>query len=128
MPIHHTILQSYNLLYVSFEGDTTFADVQQSRNAVRADPDFHDNLNELADLRSGSLASLSTENLSQLGATITFNHGVKRAFVVAHDRDYGLLRMYQVFAERHHHQIRIFRSLEEACEWLQIPISALPTE
>jgi hypothetical protein len=128
MPIHQVVLKSCNLLYVRFEGSVTTEEIYAGRKAASDNSDFHLNLRQLVDLRNGSMELVSSANLSTIGASTIFNKSVKRAFVVARDVDYGLLRMYGVFAEHHQQQIRIFRSLEEACEWLDIPISALPAE
>ena len=126
MPIHQVILKSCNLLYVRFEGNVTAEEILAGRKDASDNSDFHLNLRQLVDLRNGSMELVSSANLNTIGVSTIFNKSVKRAFVVARDVDYGLLRMYGVFAEHHQHQIRIFRSLEEACEWLDIPISALP--
>lgn len=128
MPIHQVVLKSCNLLYVRFEGNITAEEILAGRKDASNSSDFHLNLSQLVDLRNGSMEQVSASSLSAIGASTIFNRAVKRAFVVGRDVDYGLLRMYGVFAEHHQQQIRIFRSLEEACEWLDIPISALPAE
>src|SRR5262245_28811490 len=101
MPIYQVILKSCSLLYVRFEGSVTAEEILAGRKNASANSDFHLNLCQLVDLRNGSMEQVSSANLSTIGAYTIFNKAVKRAFVVARDVDFGLLRMYGVFAEHH---------------------------
>jgi hypothetical protein len=39
------------------------------------------------------------------------------AFVTAHDADFGLVRMFEVFREHPETEVRAFRQLEAATHW-----------
>lgn len=47
-----------------------------------------------------------------------FSDGARRAVVVGSDSGYGLVRMFQLMTDRESENIQIFRSLQEARDWL----------
>jgi hypothetical protein len=127
MPVKYTILKNYNLLILHYDGEVTLSELAQNRLELLRDTDFQPSYAQLVDLRSGQMSNLSTADVRSLSSSTIFNPGVKRAIVAPNDLEFGMARMFGVFVERFGQQVRVFRSIEEACEWLGVPVSALPT-
>ena len=70
---------------------------------------------------------LSTEELQAVAAAgrkySEVRRGGKSAIVASEDLMYGLSRMYEAFTEMDGHPVKnkVFRSMEEARQWLEIP-------
>jgi hypothetical protein len=81
--------------------------------------------NTLVDLRKGSIGDISSEDLKQIAYAmkeyIKNHQGGKTAIVTQIDVDFGMLRMYEAYAQFENLPIsyKIFRDIEEAREWLQ---------
>jgi hypothetical protein len=82
------------------------------------------------DLAGGSLRKVSTKDLEMiiaLGKPYTGSRaGGRTAIVCENDRDYGLSRMFEVFARVYEipFEIRVFWDRHEAQEWLgELPLS-----
>lgn len=81
-------------------------------------------LNVLWDFRKGSMVQLSSADLEKIIDFVKVHAkkraGGKSAFAVSKDLDYGLSRMLEAFAsgEKIPLQTAIFRSFEEAMEWI----------
>ena len=96
------------------------------RARLFADPDFDPNYSQLLDLTHVTRFDLNAADLRQLAEDDPFTTSSRRAFLVPNDLSYGLGRMYEIFRESAgEHGIRIFRSLDEALDWIlskkQIP-------
>ena len=128
MPLRYTILKPHHVLYVRWQGDITPSEVFRQRSVARDDPNFEPSLAELVDLRGGRLSCLSAYELRNLSASTIYAAGVRRALVTDSDLEFGVSRMYGMFVERHGHDVRVFRSIEKACEWLGVPVEALPSD
>lgn len=78
----------------------------------------------LWDFRAGSLASLGSEDLKNIveqGKQFADSRkGGRTAIVCSTDLDFGLSRMFQVYAETSHvpFEISVFRNFDEAGAWL----------
>ena len=125
MTISYRILKSYNIFYLRFEGEITLSDINQARPLALSDPDFTPELAQLVDLRFAQATSFPLSHIRALAETSAFQRGVKRALVAPTDIEFGLSRMFEVFNEPQHQLVQVFRSLEDACEWLGVPVDAL---
>ena len=64
------------------------------------------------------------EHVALLGEKLKTLGKPKVANVVSTDIDFGMIRMFEIYAEGVlQHEFHVFRSLEEACEWLGIETS-----
>ncbi|KMY68528.1 hypothetical protein AAU61_02410 [Desulfocarbo indianensis] len=76
----------------------------------------------LWDLRQADLQRLATQDVRGLIRFMEQNNFIRAegrtALVAPRDADYGLARMGEVFAEGLPTQFGVFRSLEQALEWL----------
>ena len=78
------------------------------------------------DLTRAEISSYKTEHIIALVRKVKQYHhlrkGGKTAMVISKDLDYGLTRIYQAYAETEGiaFEIRIFRDMEKAKEWLGV--------
>lgn len=98
--------------------------VRARRNAL-ASGDYPQNAPALWDLRQGSAADISfdevwemVEGIRQWGAERP-NFGGRTAILVTSDVNYGMARIYASLADQLPRQTRVFRSESEALAWLQ---------
>jgi hypothetical protein len=125
MSVNYFILKPYNVLVVRYDGKITVAEINQLRCRFLSDPDFHPSLHQLSDLRDGRLSTLSGAEIRLLAASSLFNSGTKRAFVTSTNLEFGMARMYGTLLECFGVQVQVFRSIEDACEWLGVPATAV---
>ena len=82
-------------------------------------------INVLWDFRRGSMALLSSVDLERIVDYVTFHSekraGGKTAIVVSRDLEYGISRVIETLREirKVPLQLLIFRSMEEANQWLE---------
>ena len=74
---------------------------------------------DFTDANWSSLTSKQLRNNTAIASKYT-SSGNRGAFVFSNDADYGIGRMVQAFAsmENHLSEFRMFRSIEEARQWL----------
>jgi hypothetical protein len=70
------------------------------------------------DLRGLTHVDVATGDVRTLAQASPLK-GVRRAFVVAQDVHYGLVRQFGVFREPSD-EVRIFRDMDEARRWLEL--------
>ena len=127
MPITYTIDRQQNLIHTMGAGDITFAEVLDHFQALAADPAFNPGTDVLLDL----LGCTSPPSNAQVREAAAFleHRSVRLRFgrcavVASQDVMYGMMRIFQVFAESAFASIRVFRNLEDARLWL----NASPSE
>lgn len=101
-------------------GDISLAEIEQAITS------FYDKLatqNALWDLRESSVQRLSTNDVLALIKFLNRNAYVrekgKTAVVAPKDADFGLARMGEVYAEKLTTSFRVFRSIEDAHDWIR---------
>lgn len=77
----------------------------------------------LWDLRYASIASLSVDQISNI-ASLSIEYedmmkGGKIALVASTDIDFGLARIYEAHTAGLHRNLMVFRTYEEATEWIE---------
>ncbi|GMR08078.1 MAG: hypothetical protein BMS9Abin26_1083 [Gammaproteobacteria bacterium] len=88
-------------------------------------PDFRLDMNVLWDLREANFTTLETSTLRQIAEFIKLKYDShyaehKAALVASKNLEYGLCRVYAVYANILPSQIRVFRTLEDAHGWFGI--------
>ena len=72
----------------------------------------------------GSISNITIDDMQQI-ATAVKNYAShdKTAFLGSLDLDFGLLRMYEAYAEMENiaHMMKVFRDRDEAIKWLMEP-------
>lgn len=97
------------------------ADIAAHQAKLRADPAFAPGLNQLVDCRGVTDVTLSVAAVKRLGQSQLFAPESKRAYVVARDVIFGLVRMYELYQKlRDARNVRIFRDRAEAVRWLGV--------
>ncbi len=94
--------------------------------AVRFEhPDFQFGMDVLWDLREANFTDLETSTLRQIAEFIKLKYAPhysdhKAALVASKNLEYGLCRVYAVYANILPIDIRVFRTLEDAYGWFGI--------
>lgn len=121
MPTAYDIDAAAQVVRSSAEGRLTEQESWDHYARMKADPAFSPTFRQLCDLRQVTEIEASAPFLRTLAKRSVFAPGVRRAFVAAKDYYYGLARMLQVFAEAEGTEVGVFRTMEEAEDWLGLP-------
>ncbi len=111
------------ILWITATGRFDLAHWLELMSAVPSIPGFRPGLKSLVDARQAHL-DLSGEDVGHLASMVRQHvedrggSGFKSAHVASGDLSFGLSRMLQVLAEDEVLEFSVFRSLEEAMEWL----------
>jgi hypothetical protein len=121
MPINSTIDHSRDLTIHTGTGDVSFEEVMTT---LRQSWEGQTTKNALWDARKAKTPDLSSHDLERI-ADYIMTHAEKRAggksaMVAPSELEYGLSRVYDAWHDirRFPFQFRVFRSIEEANEWL----------
>lgn len=106
---------------IEIRGTPKISDVRQAIEALLENPDHSDGMDEIWDFREASLTAITTKDLQTLAIYVSQYIGklAKRtAFVVKNDLEYGIGRMWEVYAEDAPQKRQLFRDIEDAFDWL----------
>ncbi len=87
---------------------------------ILLDPRFDPTYRSLGDLRDVTKITVDALDTAHTAATPLFAAGTRRAIVASSDAVYGMARMFATFAERAGQEVRIFREMRYAEEWLEL--------
>jgi hypothetical protein len=123
MPVTHRVLPKLDLVHSVWSGVVTMEEARGHNEALLADPDFHPAMKQLSDARSveSEVSGLGVRGLARHSA---FGPLSRRAIVAPDDVIFGISRMYQAQATDAG-EIRVFRRLDEALEWLEVDAEEL---
>ncbi len=124
MSYKHRFQEGRNLVVIVFTGVVTYHEEVQVVLDVVGDPRMERDARFLVDRTRASMAAtpedvmphirLIGENLERFGSPRVAN-------VVTADHDFGMIRMLEMRSEPNiDHDMMVFRSLDEACAWLEI--------
>jgi hypothetical protein len=133
MSYGYTIDEEFNLLVVKFWGRIPYSEDAAAVLEILDDPRIRHGLRILVDRTESAFGSTSTEvkTHADLVERRLDSLSPRVANVVAADLDFGMIRMFEAMMEgRVEHEFRVFRDLDEACEWLDVDpaIVTWPTE
>jgi hypothetical protein len=121
MPVTYEIDKKRGIIRTRCVGDVTFEEVLGHFRTLVSDPDCPERLDVLLDLsaqtilpNSGQLRGVSQE-IAKVRDRVRFD---ACAIVAPSDALFGLIRMFEVFAEGQFRATRVFRAVEEAEAWL----------
>jgi hypothetical protein len=122
VPFTHYYDPDTSVLYLKASGAITDEEAISYAQKVAADASIPSGRLELADFSEANLAALSAEALRRV-ASVFQRHDVdpgnsRVALVVSGDLGFGLARMYQAFRSESAIELRVFRDLASAREWL----------
>jgi hypothetical protein len=126
MPVTYQIDQANKLIRTRCVGPVTIEEVIDHFCKLEEDPGCPDRLNVLLDLSEetsvptmGNLEDV-TRQISRIRGGVQFD---ACAIVACQDALYGMLRMFEVFAEQYFRESYVFRTGPEAEAWLALKIS-----
>lgn len=127
MPADYIIDPDHNVVFSRGTGVFTREDYINHMRALICDPMFKSSYNQIVDCRSISAIALTSEEIREVAMKSVFGRGSRRAFVVASDLHYGLSRMLASYSDLSAgHAIEVFRTMELALAWLQLPVDLDP--
>ena len=119
LPLDYQISPEYRLLRSRAWGVLTHPEITAHRLRFTSDPAFQPDFDQLYDLREVTSIAATVEQIREISSHSPFSSKSRRAIVATRDAVYGMARM---FALQHEttglEEIRVFRSIEEAQEWL----------
>ncbi len=128
MPARYRIDTSRCILFSETHGVVTEVELSRLWRAIGRDPRMKIGCDELHDYTAVTKVEASTDFLRDF--TVSFrrydeggaNEGARIAFVAAADEIFGLSRMTQIIREDSPPEIRVFRDVAAAREWLGLPV------
>ena len=118
MPYRYEIDRSRGVVHVERWGELSRDEIVDSYRAIRADERFEPGFRQLSDMRGVLGCDLDGEAVRELSELKVFDRCSRRAFVVSTDVSFGVLRMYQAWAELGERVVHVFRDPREAERWL----------
>jgi len=120
MSITYKIDGNRRIVFTAMAGALSFRQLVAQAVALQSDPRFHSSFCELVDVRGVTESDLSFREMVELAQTIDpFSPAARRAIVAGNELMYGTSRMYQSILDDESN-IQVFRTMEEAREWLDI--------
>ena len=120
MPVKHHIDLEASLGTLVVEGELVFEEIRSIVEGLYEDDLFL--AGSLFDMRTVTASDVSTSQIRSMVPLIEQRRrhpGPSRwAIVVSHDIDFGLSRMFEVFADKIPTDIRVFRDIDAAKQWL----------
>ena len=124
MPYRVDFDQNKGVIYFEATDIFTGEDLFKATLEIIDHPDFDPQLNLLADLdpiKSFRISANDVRNLVDFYQTIKGRIGYgKYAIVTRSNLIYGMARMYQILTDRMPFEVRVFREMMAAREWLDL--------
>ena len=125
MPIVYSIRHGEGLVVSRHIGAVCDQELIDSYRELFNQPDYDPCYNKLVDLRETDCMERSVKSLECMADLVKIGHACsmkrcKAAIVAPHDLSYGLARVFQVLVEDTPEEVRVFRELPKALDWLGI--------
>lgn len=121
MPASYIIDKERRLVLSSGTGVLTVEDIQGHMDGLSRDPDFDPDFSQLADFSQITVVELSPDDIRRFAKRTIFSSQSRRALFVTNDLQFGLARMFEIHRELNGETgIRVFRSFDEAMDWVLI--------
>jgi len=126
MPVDYEINKQDDVVLTYPSGLVTTHEVRVFRAALKADPAFRSNMKQLVDARGVERFELTSDEIAELTLTDPFTRDALRTFVAPNDEVFGLVRMYELYANLPPECFKVVRSVGEAYAWIELdpPASA----
>lgn len=125
MPINYSIDDDLKVIFTTASGVLTEKELLEHKRKVIADPKFKPGFVELSDVRFISDLEISASGLERFVAQDDSDSerlkDFKLAIVVSGALEFGMGTMYELMSRENNRNVRIFRDLRLAKDWLQIP-------
>jgi hypothetical protein len=118
MPASYRIDLARRLVLTRAWGVFTAQDLYDHYNTLSTDPAFDPSFPQLVDLRDVERVDMEPSIIRRHALEFLFASGTQRALVTSSDVAYELARMYKTFAEYVPQNVRVFRDMHDAEQWL----------
>ena len=118
MPGSYFVDVANRLVYTRAWGVLSFDIITAHAATLKADPRFDPGFRQIVDFRDVTEIALTSTEVREFAALTPFRRDAKRAFVVASDEAYGMVRMFGTYREADPAHLGIFRAIEPAMEWV----------
>lgn len=119
MPAFYKIDKERRLVLTTGSGVYTLADAVSHMDKLSKDPDFDPSFSQIVDFTQVTRIELSAHEIRRLAQRTIFSPHSRRAFIAADEVAFGVGRMFEILRGLEGEKgIRIFRSLEEALDWV----------
>ena len=114
-----------NVLFERFRGKVTADDFREAIKESYRHPDWEKGQDVLCDIREAEFDMNYEKMSSAIRSFSPDDRSNKLALVVKRDLEYGMFRMFQALTEPTEiwREMKIFRDINEAKEWLGVPDS-----
>lgn len=124
MPIKYSIDTENKIILTRAWDEVNDEDILNHKQKLLSDPQFEAGMKEFSDCRKVTRFNISTEGINQMILSDQRDSGRLKNHVLAMILDdklgYGLARMYEMKASQIEANVGVFKTIEEACEWLGI--------
>lgn len=120
MSMSYKIDQERRVVLTRAWGVLSTQELVEVTSRILLDPRFDPTYRSLGDLRDVTDITVDALHTAHMAATPLFALDTRRAIVATSDVAYGMARMFAAYAERNGQEVRIFREMAEAEEWLEL--------
>lgn len=118
MSITTSIDRSGKCVYTVVVGELTFEKLIDSVSALMGNPVFNPDFDHLMDLSGVDKFNLTTAEIIRFAGRGIFSENSRRAVVAPSEEAFGISNVYTMFRNVSPDVMKIFRSVDEAREWL----------
>ena len=126
MPASYRIDTELGIVFSFGTGTVTDEDLLNHQESVGRDPLFHPGMSQLLDGRGVTDVKVTPQGVRSLISVNLYGKGSKRALVAPNDIIFGMARMYELSRIDAEDEFRVFRSIDQAREWLGLPPEDAP--
>lgn len=124
MPISYSIDENQGVVFTNASDVLTEDDLLEHKRKLISDPKFRPGFVELSDVRHIADLAISPSGIEKFVAKDDADaerlKGYKLAIVVSGALEFGMGVMYEMMSSQQRRDVRIFRDMRLAREWLQI--------
>lgn len=121
MTVRYFIDKQQKTVFTTLSDTLTVTESVEHHRRLGADPDFDPTYKELMDMAGLNNISFNISGMTDLAQSCPFRPESNRAIYSTNKNLYfGLARMFQALAGGTHGDIRVFKKLDEALEWLKV--------
>lgn len=124
MPITYEIDREKGLMVTRASGTISASDFFEYVDTILADP-ANEQCDELLILEEIDVEQISAGDIrgaARRSANLSRDDDFRVAVVAPGDADFGLSRMFQAFRELGDERMAVFRSIQDACDWLGVKV------
>jgi hypothetical protein len=118
MPFTYRIDTEDQVVYGRIWGEWSFEDVREFRKRAVADPDYQVGIRQFFDFTEATGFEMTVKEMLRMGSSVPKEMSGRRAYVVPDPANFGMLRAYQVTADKDDNSLQVCRSMDEARAWL----------